>query len=80
VDDVVGRPGVPLRRRRAELVVTRRELQVLRLAAEGKTMAEIATELGISYKTVRAHLQNIYRALGVRNKTEAFIKMGWLMT
>jgi RNA polymerase sigma factor (sigma-70 family) len=57
-----------------------RELQILRLAAEGKTYREIATELGISEKTVRVHLENIYRALKVRNKTEAFIKMGWLMT
>jgi DNA-binding NarL/FixJ family response regulator len=57
-----------------------RELQVLRLAAQGKTYREIATELGISEKTVRVHLENLYRALNVRNKTEAFIKMGWLMT
>ena len=60
--------------------MTRRELQVLRLSAEGKTYTEIAAELGITFSTVRNHHENIYRALKVRNKTEAFIKMGWLMT
>lgn len=60
--------------------MTRRELQVLRLSAEGKTYDEIAAELGITFSTVRNHHKNIYKALKVRNKTEAFIKMGWLMT
>lgn len=60
--------------------MTRREIQVLRLSATGMTYQEIAGELGISLKTVRVHHENIYRALGVRNKIEAFVKLGWLMT
>ena len=60
--------------------MTRRELQVLRMSATGMTYAEIADALGISIKTVKVHHENIYRAMNVRNKVEAFIKMGWLMT
>jgi len=60
--------------------MTHRELQVLRMSATGMTYAEIGSALGISYSTVRNHHENIYKALNVRNKTEAFIKMGWLIT
>ena len=60
--------------------MTRRELQILRMSATGMTYAEIADALGITFSTVRNHHENIYKALNVRNKTEAFIKMGWLIT
>jgi len=50
------------------------------MSATGMTYAEIGSALGISPRTVGVHHENIYRVLNVRNKTEAFIKMGWLMT
>ena len=60
--------------------MSKREFQVLRMSATGMTYAEIGSALGISPRTVGVHHENIYRVLNVRNKTEAFIKMGWLMT
>ena len=64
----------------ADPSMSKRELQVLRMSATGMTYAEIGSALGISPRTVGVHHENIYRVLNVRNKTEAFIKMGWLVT
>ena len=51
--------------------LTDRELQVLRLIAEGRTNKEIATELSLRPKTVMHHSSHIYRKLGVRSRAEA---------
>jgi DNA-binding NarL/FixJ family response regulator len=51
--------------------LTRREVQVLQLLAEGRSNAEIARALWITPQTVKFHLSNIYRKLGVANRTEA---------
>jgi DNA-binding NarL/FixJ family response regulator len=51
--------------------LSRRELEVLRLLAEGKTSAEIATELFISTRTAEHHIANIYTKIGVANRTSA---------
>ncbi len=51
--------------------LTRRQLEVLLLLAEGKTSSEIALELRISVHTVRTHIQGVFRALGVANRLEA---------
>lgn len=48
-----------------------RQLDVLRKAVEGKSNKVIARELGISEGTVKAHLAAAFRALGVKNRTEA---------
>ena len=52
-------------------VLTRRELQVLRLLAEGRRQAEIASELVISPKTVGTHIEHILGKLGVHSRTQA---------
>ncbi len=48
--------------------LSRRELDVLRLAAAGRTNDEIAGELGLSVRTVERHLSNAYGKLGVSGK------------
>jgi pimeloyl-ACP methyl ester carboxylesterase/DNA-binding CsgD family transcriptional regulator len=49
--------------------LSRRELEVVRLAADGKGNAEIAAELGLSARTVERHLSNAYGKLGVTGST-----------
>jgi DNA-binding NarL/FixJ family response regulator len=51
--------------------LTARELDVLRLVAAGRTNGRVAEALGVSEQTVKFHLCNIYRKLGVGNRTEA---------
>lgn len=51
--------------------LTPRELEVLRLVAEGTKNATIAAGLGISPQTVRKHLENIFAKLSVDNRTAA---------
>jgi DNA-binding NarL/FixJ family response regulator len=48
--------------------LTRRELDVARLVALGRTNAEVASELFISPGTAKTHVANIQRKLGVRNR------------
>ena len=45
-----------------------RELDVLRLAADGLTNDAVATSLGLSPRTVERHLSNAYAKLGVSGK------------
>jgi DNA-binding NarL/FixJ family response regulator len=50
--------------------LTAREAEVLELLQDGRTNAEIATELSIGIETVRTHARNIYRKLGVPSRRE----------
>ena len=51
--------------------LTRRELEILRLVAEGHSNAQLARMLWVTEQTVKFHLSNIYRKLEVANRTEA---------
>ena len=51
--------------------LTPRQREILQLLCEGRTNKEIASELGMSDNTVRTHLMHVFRALGVRTRTEA---------
>jgi DNA-binding CsgD family transcriptional regulator len=51
--------------------LTRRELEILSLLAEGLHAAEIAARLFISPKTVSTHVDRILRKLGVRSRAQA---------
>jgi DNA-binding NarL/FixJ family response regulator len=51
--------------------LTERELTILRLVAEGLSNLDIASKLYVTEQTVKFHLSNIYRKLGVANRTEA---------
>ena len=51
--------------------LTRREAEILRLVAAGRTNREIATALVLSVHTVERHLANAYRKISVRNRADA---------
>jgi two-component system, NarL family, response regulator LiaR len=51
--------------------LTRRELEILQLVAEGLSNAELAARVRVTEQTVKFHLSNIYKKLGVSNRTEA---------
>jgi DNA-binding NarL/FixJ family response regulator len=51
--------------------LTARELEILRAVADGHTNARIGRLLWVTEQTVKFHLSNIYRKLGVSNRTEA---------
>ncbi|HWF24152.1 MAG TPA: response regulator transcription factor [Solirubrobacteraceae bacterium] len=57
-----------------ESLLSRRELQVLRLIGEGATNSEIAERLVIATSTVQSHVKRILHKLGVKNRTEAAVR------
>jgi DNA-binding NarL/FixJ family response regulator len=62
-------------------LLTLRQLQVLSRVCQGKTNKQIASELGLSEKTVKAHVTAIFKILGVVNRTQAVLvarRMGML--
>jgi DNA-binding NarL/FixJ family response regulator len=54
-------------------VVTKREIEVLELIAEGASNSEIAQNLHMSISTVQYHLKNIFNKLRVKSRAEAVI-------
>lgn len=59
----------PLPAARVEDVLSRRELDVLRLVAAGRDNEQIAAALHLSVRTVERHLQNVYGKLGLRGRS-----------
>ena len=51
--------------------LTKREAEILRLAAEGRSNLQLAKMLWVTEPTVKFHLSNVYRKLEVTNRTEA---------
>jgi DNA-binding CsgD family transcriptional regulator len=56
--------------------LTPRESAVLRIAATGRTTSAIASVIGISTETAKTHLANVYRKLGVQNRSQALLLVG----
>ena len=56
-----------------DVPLTHRESEVLEQLAEGLTNKEIALALGISYETVKEHVQHILRKIGVSDRTQAAV-------
>ena len=54
--------------------LTARERAALALLCEGRSNAQIAWALGIAEKTVRNHVSNLYRKLGVHSRAEAIVR------
>lgn len=61
-------------KKKKDFDLTRRELQIVELLAQGKVSKEIAHELTLSYETIRDYLKAIFRKLKVQTQTEAVIK------
>lgn len=57
-----------------KLGLTARELDVVRLIAQGRSNAEIAEELFVSDATVKTHINHIFSKLGARDRTQVVIK------
>ena len=51
--------------------LTKRERQILKLIKDGATNADISESLKVTEHTVKSHLYNVYRKIGVRNRLEA---------
>jgi DNA-binding NarL/FixJ family response regulator len=66
-------PGVAAGYERVPAQLTERQMQVLRLLAEGKPNKAICRELNIEEGTVKAHVATVFRVLDVTNRTEAAI-------
>lgn len=58
---------------REDGVLTKREVEVLKLLAEGLFNKEIASKLDISEKTVKNHVSNIFKKIGVSDRTQAAV-------
>jgi DNA-binding CsgD family transcriptional regulator len=62
----------------AEVQLTLREEEILRLLARGSRSKEIADELRIGTGTVNTHVRHIYEKLHVRSRAEAVARfVGW---
>ena len=64
-----------------EELLTKRELEVLRLGAEGLANKLIAAKLFLGERTVQTHWRNIFNKLGVSSRTEAIMRglsKGWI--
>jgi DNA-binding CsgD family transcriptional regulator len=60
----------------ASTVLTERETEILHWIARGKTNQEVALLLFVSPHTIRKHLENAYRKLGVHTRTAAVARLG----
>ncbi len=57
--------------KRLDIKLTKRERQILKLIKDGATNFDIAEALEVSEHTVKSHLYNVYKKIGVRNRLEA---------
>jgi DNA-binding NarL/FixJ family response regulator len=70
---VTGALAMPRSNLEIEAPLTRRESEVLRHLAQGRTNKQIAEDLQISYETVKEHVQHVLRKIGVNDRTQAAI-------
>jgi DNA-binding NarL/FixJ family response regulator len=70
---VTGALAAPRNGSEQEVSLTKRESEVLKQLAFGLTNKEIAQSLGISYETVKEHVQHILRKIGVSDRTQAAV-------
>ena len=63
--------GSPVAAAQAEWDLTPRENEILRALADGQSNKQMAAQFWLSAQTIKYHLTNIYRKLGVNSRTEA---------
>ena len=78
VAEYVGDVLVERGRRIADIGLSRREIEIIRLSAEGLTAAKIAERLYLSVHTVNTHRQRIYAKMDVKNVSEMLHKASGL--
>jgi DNA-binding NarL/FixJ family response regulator len=71
LDPRIARVLLPSGQPRPEDGMSPREVEVLRLVAQGLANKQIGRRLGITERTVKAHLGRVFRALGVADRTSA---------
>ena len=72
LDPRAGRVLMEQRRRSQPATdLTRRELEVLRLVGQGLANKQIARRLGITERTVKAHLTSVFQRIGVTDRVQA---------
>jgi DNA-binding CsgD family transcriptional regulator len=64
-------PFIPDEKKREDLHITRRELEILELIARGLSNREIAEKLFVSENTVKTHSSRVFDKLGARRRTQA---------
>lgn len=65
--DPNGRPAPDMRK------LTRRQFQVLKAICQGKSNREVAHDLGVTEKTIKAHITGVFKALRVVTRTQAVL-------
>jgi len=70
-----GKPFVVDESKREDLGITRREMEILELIAQGMSNREIAEKLFVSENTVKTHSSRVFDKLGARRRTQA-VQMG----
>ncbi len=63
-----------VKKNKAQGLLSERESEVLRLVALGMSNKEVAEELFLSERTIKAHLTNIFNKLNVASRSEAIVK------
>lgn len=71
VQVLVGAPFVLNEKRLQELAITKRELEILGLIAQGLSNREIAERLFVSENTIKTHSSRLFDKLGARRRTQA---------
>jgi two-component system, NarL family, response regulator LiaR len=65
-----GEPFIPDEKKREDLGITRRELEILELMAQGMSNREIAEKLYLSENTVKTHSSRVFDKLGAKRRTQ----------
>jgi LuxR family transcriptional regulator, transcriptional regulator of spore coat protein len=59
----------------SRVILTKREREIFQLLIDDYTTKDIASNLGISEKTVRNHISNTIQKLGVSSRTQALVEL-----